>query len=66
MRSGNPTLSAQRWDECNKWRGLIAKAVKKAKGNLSKAARDLKVTKRTLSRWIADDSKLRSKVAAAR
>lgn len=60
--SGNMMLSARRHTDKAKARAEIVKAVRKAKGNLSEAARRLGITKRTLLRWLAADPKL----AAAR
>lgn len=57
MVSGNPGLSALRYEDIDKWRAKVLTGIKTTT-SLSAAARKLGVTKRTLSRWLMEDPKL--------
>jgi ActR/RegA family two-component response regulator len=63
--SGNPQLSADRIIDKKQTHKKVLAAVKQAGGNLSAAARELGITKRTLSRWLEDDRNLARAVKTA-
>jgi ActR/RegA family two-component response regulator len=62
--TGNYELSMLRTNDRLLFARRIKDAVRSAGGNLSEAARMLGITKRTLSRWLAQDTKLSASVRA--
>lgn len=64
--SGNDELSRLRRDDPTKATEQIRSVILEASGNLLQAARVLKVSPRTLYRWIAENAELRELLPKAR
>jgi ActR/RegA family two-component response regulator len=64
--SGNHELSTLRQANPKAAQRRVKDAVRKAGGNLSAAARELGIAKRTLTRWLAEDENFAHEVRALR
>ena len=64
--SGNPKLSALRVNGEPQFLALIAKALQLNHGNVRNAAKALRVSRNTLTKWIAHYPILQTELSAAR
>lgn len=66
MKSGNPQLVAMMIADPERACGQIRAALRKHKGSVTDAARELSITRRSLTRWIAAHRALAKEVKEAR